>query len=265
MNLDKELTELSLKGSYLMRFWWLSSFSTLQLGMDKSSSMKWRPCVKFTMSMWLAWLATVRMVSNELWFMNFYPMVHCKKFITSADRKDIFLGWEKLQDIALGIAKGIEYLHEDCDKRILHFDIKPHNILLDDKFTPKISNFGLAKLCSKDQSIVSMTTARGTLGYIAPEIFSRNFGNVSYKSDVYSYGMLLLEMVGGRKITDVTEEMWHPANRPTMKNVVQMLEGDDEKLIMPPNPFGSSYAIRTRAANGVRRLQPELSTISEIE
>ncbi|XP_054777305.1 rust resistance kinase Lr10-like [Prosopis cineraria] len=241
---------------------------------------------------------------------EFLPNGSLQKFITSADRKDLFLGWAKLHDIALGIAKGIEYLHEDCDKRILHFDIKPHNILLDDKFTPKISDFGLAKLCSKDQSIVSMTTARGTLGYIAPEIFSRNFGNVSYKSDVYSYGMLLLEMVGGRKITDVTAEnteqvyypqwiynllennediqihieeeedtkiarklsiiglwciQWHPANRPTMKNVVQMLEGDDEKLILPPNPFGSAHATRTSIVNGARRLKPELSVISEIE
>ena len=128
-----------------------------------------------------------------------------QQYISSPDT-DHFLGWKKLQDIALGIAKGIEYLHQGCDQRILHFDIKPHNVLLDQNFTPKIADFGLAKLCSKDQSIVSMTTARGTMGYIAPEIFSRNFGNVSFKSDVYSFGMLLLEMVGGRKTTDVAED-----------------------------------------------------------
>ncbi|WKA07194.1 hypothetical protein VitviT2T_025050 [Vitis vinifera] len=91
------------------------------------------------------------------------------------------LGWEKLQDIAIGIAKGIEYLHQGCDQRILHFDIKPHNILLDHNFNPKISDFGLAKLCSKEQSAVSMSVIRGTMGYIAPEMISRNFGNVSYK------------------------------------------------------------------------------------
>ena len=100
------------------------------------------------------------------------------------------------------IAKGVEYLHQGCDQRILHFDIKPHNVLLDQNFTPKISDFGLAKLCSKDQSLVSMSTARGTMGYIAPEVFSRNFGNVSYKSDVYSFGMVLLEIVGGRRTSD---------------------------------------------------------------
>jgi serine/threonine protein kinase len=125
-----------------------------------------------------------------------------EKLISSEHGDASALSWEKLQDIALGMAKGIEYLHQGCDQRILHFDIKPHNILLDDNFNPKISDFGLAKLCSKDQSAVSMTTARGTLGYIAPEVFSRNFGNVSYKSDVYSFGMVLLEMVGGRKTID---------------------------------------------------------------
>ena len=73
-------------------------------------------------------------------------------------------------------------------------------------FNPKIFDFGLAKLCAKGQNVVSMTTARGTIGYIAPEVFSRNFGKVSYKSDIYSFGILLLEMVGGRKNVDANGE-----------------------------------------------------------
>ncbi|KAF5479920.1 hypothetical protein F2P56_000702 [Juglans regia] len=101
--------------------------------------------------------------------------------------------------IAAGVARGLEYLHRGCRTRILHFDIKPHNILLDEDLCPKISDFGLAKLCKTKESIVSMTGLRGTAGFIAPEVFSRNFGGVSHKSDVYSYGMLVLEMVGGRK------------------------------------------------------------------
>ncbi|KAI9120183.1 hypothetical protein K1719_008831 [Acacia pycnantha] len=85
-------------------------------------------------------------------------------------------------------------------ERILHLDIKPHNILLDDDFCPKISDFGLAKICPKNKdSIVSLLGTRGTAGYIAPEVFSRNFGGVSHKSDVYSYGMMMMEIVGGRK------------------------------------------------------------------
>ncbi|KQK02411.1 hypothetical protein BRADI_2g01320v3 [Brachypodium distachyon] len=112
----------------------------------------------------------------------------------------------KMLDIALGIARGMEYLHQGCNQRILHFDIKPHNILLDYNFNPKISDFGLAKLCARDQSIVTLTAARGTMGYIAPELYSRNFGGVSYKSDVYSFGMLVLEMVSGRRNSDPNVE-----------------------------------------------------------
>lgn len=156
---------------------------------------------------------------------NFFPNGSLQNFITRPDDMDRFLGWEKLQQIALGIAKGIEYLHMSCDQQILHFDINPHNVLLDDKLVPKITDFGLAKLCSKNQSKVSVTAARGTLGYIAPEVFSRNFGNVSYKADIYSYGMLLLEMVGGRKnIGQLSEENFQVLYPEWIHN---LLEGRD--------------------------------------
>ncbi|VAH12290.1 unnamed protein product [Triticum turgidum subsp. durum] len=135
---------------------------------------------------------------------EFMPNESLEKYIFSDD-SNIFqnlLVPEKLLDIALGIARGMEYLHQGCNQRILHFDIKPHNILLDYNFNPKISDFGLAKLCARDQSIITLTAARGTMGYIAPELYSRNFGGVSYKSDVYSFGMLVLEMVSGRRNLD---------------------------------------------------------------
>ncbi|RVW27668.1 Rust resistance kinase Lr10 [Vitis vinifera] len=240
---------------------------------------------------------------------EFLPNESLEKYIFSKSIKDCSLSWEKLRNVALGIAKGIEYLHQGCDKRILHFDIKPHNILLDQNFNPKISDFGLAKLCSKEQSAVSMTTARGTMGYIAPEVLSRNFGNVSYKSDIYSFGMLLLEMVGGRKNIDVTMEktsqvyfpewvynqldqgedvcirivedgdtkiakkltivglwciQWYPIDRPSMKVVIQMLEGGGNNLTMPPNPFASIDATRTNTRRRKRSLQQELAVISEL-
>ncbi|MCL7023464.1 hypothetical protein MKW94_011416 [Papaver nudicaule] len=140
---------------------------------------------------------------------EFMPNGSLDKFIFSAekDKTIIDLGWAKLQEIAIGIARGMEYLHQGCDQRILHFDIKPQNILLDHNFIPKISDFGLAKLCTKDTFVtISMAAARGTMGYIAPEVFSRNFGAVSYKSDVYSFGMLLLEIVGGKKNTETKME-----------------------------------------------------------
>uniref|UniRef100_A0ACD5W5V7 Uncharacterized protein n=1 Tax=Avena sativa TaxID=4498 RepID=A0ACD5W5V7_AVESA len=139
---------------------------------------------------------------------EFMPNESLEKYIFSHD-PNIFqnvLVPNKLLDIALGIARGMEYLHQGCNQRILHFDIKPHNILLDYNFNPKISDFGLAKLCAKDQSIVTLTAARGTMGYIAPELYSRNFGGISYKSDVYSFGMLVLEMVSGRRNSDPSTE-----------------------------------------------------------
>ena len=121
------------------------------------------------------------------------------KFVFLYQGNNIPLNWERLYKIALGVGRRIKYLHQGCDMQILHFDIKPHNILLDEDFTPKVLDFGLAKLYSTDDSIVSITAARGTIGYIGPELFYKNIGDVSFKANVYSFGMLLLEMVAKRK------------------------------------------------------------------
>jgi serine/threonine protein kinase len=90
--------------------------------------------------------------------------------------------------------------------QILHLDIKPHNVLLDENFTPKVSDFGLAKLYPTNYNTVTLTAARGTIGYIAPELFYKNIVSVSYKADVYSFGMLLLEMAGKRNNTNPVAE-----------------------------------------------------------
>uniref|UniRef100_A0A0D9Y2Y6 Protein kinase domain-containing protein n=1 Tax=Oryza glumipatula TaxID=40148 RepID=A0A0D9Y2Y6_9ORYZ len=129
---------------------------------------------------------------------DYMPNSSLDNYIYSENPKET-LGWEKLYDIAIGIARGLEYLHHGCNTRIVHFDIKPQNILLDQDFCPKIADFGLAKLCCTKESKLSMTGARGTIGFIAPEVLYRSFGVVSIKSDVYSYRMMLLEMIGGRK------------------------------------------------------------------
>ncbi|KAL6324837.1 hypothetical protein AAG906_018364 [Vitis piasezkii] len=155
-------------------------------------------------------------------------------------------------------------LENGCNTRILHLDIKPQNILLDQDFTPKICDFGLAKLCPTKESSMSLLSARGTVGYVAPEVFSRNFGVVSHKSDVYSFGMMILEMVAGRKIIDTgvscSSEIYFPhwiykhleleddhlklqqifTNRPSIHKAVDMLEGGHEDLQIPPKPFPSS-------------------------
>ncbi|TYH23568.1 hypothetical protein ES288_A03G024200v1 [Gossypium darwinii] len=113
--------------------------------------------------------------------------------------------WYERTRIALGIAEGLCYLHEQCSSRIIHCDIKPENILLDDTFSPRISDFGLSKLLKNDQSRTT-TAIRGTKGYVAPEWF-KNMA-ITIKVDVYSFGILLLEVICCRKNfeQDVEEE-----------------------------------------------------------
>ncbi|KAL3714276.1 hypothetical protein ACJRO7_006240 [Eucalyptus globulus] len=202
------------------------------------------------------------------------------KHIFSKD-DDNSLDYQKIYEISLGVARGIEYLHQGCDMQILHFDIKPHNILLDKNFIPKVSDFGLARIYPVNHNIISLTAARGTLGYMAPELFYKDIGGVSYKADVYSFGMLLMEMASRRKnakanvecssqiyfplwVYDqlnkeseveieevegdgeimrkmVTVAFWCiqliPNDRPSMSRVLNMLEGDINKLRLPPKPL----------------------------
>ncbi|KAJ9703612.1 hypothetical protein PVL29_005084 [Vitis rotundifolia] len=118
---------------------------------------------------------------------------------------------EKLHEIAVGTAKAIAYLHEECQQRIIHYDIKSGNILLDSKFTPKEADFGLAKLCNRDNTHITLTGGRGTPGYAAPELWMPL--PITHKCDVYSYGMLLFEIVGRRRILNVNAEKgdeWFP-------------------------------------------------------
>ncbi|KAK2990086.1 hypothetical protein RJ640_000858, partial [Escallonia rubra] len=108
------------------------------------------------------------------------------------------LGWLSRRKIIFDIAKGLAYLHEECRQKIYHLDIKPQNILLDEYFNAKVSDFGLSKLIDKDQSQV-MTTLRGTPGYMAPEWLS---SVITEKVDVYSFGVVLLEILCGRRNLD---------------------------------------------------------------
>ncbi|XP_030441790.2 G-type lectin S-receptor-like serine/threonine-protein kinase SD2-5 [Syzygium oleosum] len=117
------------------------------------------------------------------------------------------LDWQQRKKIILDIAKGLNYLHEDCRQKIVHLDIKPQNILLDRNFNAKVADFGLSKLIDREQSQV-VTTMRGTPGYLAPEWLS---AAITEKADVYSFGVVILEIVCGRKIFDrsLDEEDMH--------------------------------------------------------
>ncbi|XP_031261769.1 G-type lectin S-receptor-like serine/threonine-protein kinase SD2-5 isoform X2 [Pistacia vera] len=121
------------------------------------------------------------------------------KWIFKINKENQFLSWDTRFNIALGTAKGLAYLHEECEAKIVHCDIKPENVLLDDNFNARVSDFGLAKLMNREESLV-YTTLRGTRGYLAPEWITNS--PISEKSDVYSYGMVLLEIIGGRRNYD---------------------------------------------------------------
>ncbi|CAL5199256.1 unnamed protein product [Lathyrus oleraceus] len=114
---------------------------------------------------------------------------------------DEFLNWSTRFQIILGVARGLQYLHEDSHVRIVHRDIKASNILLDEKFQPRIGDFGLARFFPEDQAYLS-TQFAGTLGYTAPEYAIR--GELSEKADIYSFGVLVLEIISCRKNTDLT-------------------------------------------------------------
>ena len=189
--------------------------------------------------------------------------------------------WYQRVQIAMGIAKGLHYLHEECNTQIIHCDIKPENILLGGSYTERISDFGLAKLLKMYQSRTT-TMIRGTKGYVAPEWFRNR--PITPKVDIYSFGVLLLEIICCRKnvkpsvedknqiiLVDcaydkykegrmdllvendeeamndmkrvekfVTTSIWciqeDPLLRPSMKNVLQMLE-DATEVLVPTCPF----------------------------
>ncbi|KAG0482692.1 hypothetical protein HPP92_010776 [Vanilla planifolia] len=115
--------------------------------------------------------------------------------LLGTNRSNIQFSWGTRRKICVGIARGLEFLHEEVEPHILHRDIKASNILLDKDLTPKISDFGLAKTLPPNATHVS-TRVAGTAGYVAPEYAVR--GQVTKKSDIYSFGVLLLEIVSGR-------------------------------------------------------------------
>jgi hypothetical protein len=111
--------------------------------------------------------------------------------------------WRERVGIALDVARGLHYLHDELDSRVIHCDVKPQNILMDAEGRAKIADFGLAKLLLPDQTR-TFTGVRGTRGYLAPEWY-RGVGPVTVKADVYSYGVVLMEIVTCRRSMEMEE------------------------------------------------------------
>ncbi|KAJ7965372.1 putative Kinase [Quillaja saponaria] len=214
---------------------------------------------------------------------------------TFSKEREIPVSCKKMFEIALSFAHGIEYLHRGCDMQILHFDIKPHNILLDENFTPKVSDFGLAKLYPIENSIVSLTAARGTIGYMAPELFYKNIGGVSYmeiasrrknmndfadhSSQVYFPSWVYNQLNEGNDIEvgNATEDekkilkkmiivaLWctqlKPTDRPSVNKIVELLEEDVECLQMPPKPFQTPKGMPLEGLGDLRNVVVAISRI----
>ncbi|XP_047967413.1 G-type lectin S-receptor-like serine/threonine-protein kinase At5g24080 isoform X1 [Salvia hispanica] len=229
----------------------------------------------------------------------------CTSSSSCSSSSSRILDWETRFQVAVGTAQGIAYFHEQCRDRIIHCDIKPENILLDDNFNPKVSDFGLAKMMGREASRV-VTMIRGTRGYLAPEWVSNR--PITVKADVYSYGMLLLEIIGGRRNLDMsydTEDFFYPgwafkemkmgraakaadrrlegaveeeevaralgvafwciqdeiAVRPTMGDVVKMLEGSVE-INDPPMPQAVVELIEEGLDNVYKAMKREFNHYS---
>lgn len=113
------------------------------------------------------------------------------------------LSWYTRMKIAYGAAQGLEYLHDKANPPVIYRDLKPSNILLDEDFTPKLSDFGLAKLGPTGDKVYVTSRVMGTYGYCAPE-YART-GHLTVKSDIFSFGVVLLELITGRRVIDTTK------------------------------------------------------------
>ncbi|EOA37340.1 hypothetical protein CARUB_v10011065mg [Capsella rubella] len=176
------------------------------------------------------------------------------------------MDWPTRLKIALGSAKGLAYLHEDCHPKIIHRDIKASNILLDLNFEAKVADFGLAKLSQDNNTHVS-TRVMGTFGYLAPEYAAS--GKLTEKSDVFSFGVMLLELVTGRRPVDLSGDMedslvdWA---RPLCMNAAR--DGDYSELVDPflenqyePYEMARMVACAAAAVRHSGRRRPKMSQI----
>ncbi|XP_051118958.1 proline-rich receptor-like protein kinase PERK8 [Andrographis paniculata] len=179
------------------------------------------------------------------------------------------MDWPSRVKVAAGAARGLAYLHEDCQPRIIHRDIKSTNILLDNNFEARVADFGLAKLALElDLHTHVSTRVMGTFGYLAPEYAST--GKLTEKSDVFSFGVVLLELITGRKPVDSSQPLGDESlvewARPLL---TQALDKEDFGDLVDPrleNDFSASEMFRMieAAAACVRHLSSKRPRMSQV-
>ncbi|KAL6603158.1 hypothetical protein ACP70R_043519 [Stipagrostis hirtigluma subsp. patula] len=171
--------------------------------------------------------------SHRILVYNYHENNSLAQTLLGSGHSNIQFNWKTRVDICIGVAQGLAFLHDSVRPHIVHRDIKASNILLSKDLTPKISDFGLAKLLPSDVSHIS-TRVAGTLGYLAPEYAIR--GQVTRKADVYSYGVLLIEIVSGRSNTDtrlpyedqiLLDKTWRHYDEGHLEKIIDSSLGDD--------------------------------------
>lgn len=175
------------------------------------------------------------------------------QWLHGAMRHHGYLTWEARIKILLGTAKALSYLHEAIEPKVVHRDIKSSNILIDDEFNAKISDFGLAKLLGAGKSHIT-TRVMGTFGYVAPEY--ANSGLLNEKSDVYSFGVLLLEAITGRDPVDYSR----PAAEVNLVDWLKMMVGGrrSEEVVDPViGTRPSTAALKRALLTALRCVDPD--------
>ncbi|PIA26185.1 hypothetical protein AQUCO_09600029v1 [Aquilegia coerulea] len=173
------------------------------------------------------------------------------------------MSWKIRYKIALGTARGLHYLHKGCQRRIIHRDIKASNILLTADFEPQISDFGLAKWLPTQWSHHSIHPIEGTLGYLAPEYFMH--GIVDEKTDVFAFGVFLLEIISGRKPVDLSHQSLVSWAKPILigneleKLIDPRLGEDYDMAQLKLLAFTASLCVRTSAT-----WRPTMSEVLEV-
>ncbi|XP_044491364.1 probable serine/threonine-protein kinase At1g01540 [Mangifera indica] len=163
------------------------------------------------------------------------------------------LTWDIRMNIILGTAKGLAYLHEGLEPKVVHRDVKSSNILLDRQWNPKVSDFGLAKLLCSERSYVT-TRVMGTFGYVAPEYACT--GMLNEKSDVYSFGILIMEIISGRNPVDYSR----PQGEVNLVDWLKTMVGNrkSEEVVDPKLPeMPASKALKRALLVALRCVDPD--------